>query len=152
LESARFTLITPLDYDFHILGNTISIERIFPRRPYGERHLSRAEILLQVKSAEEEAQQILKRARDEEKALASSARKEAVRRVQEAEERLQEEFNSALSAEKERVASLREELIGKGQAEASSIERMAEECVQRAKIHLKSLFERTVDVTTRIDD
>jgi len=145
-------LISSIDYDFHILGNTISIERIFHGTPCGERHLSRAEILLQVKNAEEEAQQILKRARDEEKALASSARKEAVRRVQEAEERLQEEFNSALSAEKDRVASLREELIRKGQAEASSIERMAEERIQKAKIHLKSLFERIVDVAARIDD
>lgn len=68
-----------------------------------------------------------------------------MKRVQEAEEKLREDFSKALSAEKDRVAALREELLRKGRAEAAEIERKAQERIRQAKIHLKSLFERTID-------
>lgn len=135
-------------YDFRILGNTISIMSIFPPKSYGERQLSRAEILLQIKNAEKDAQQILLEAQEKQKSIVASARKEAIELMQVAEDDLREEQSTALSSERDRVAGLRDELLKKGKEEASAIEKRSGELVKKAKIHLKSLFERTIDATS----
>jgi V/A-type H+-transporting ATPase subunit G/H len=138
----------PFGYDIRILGNTISIMSLFPPKSYGERHLSRADILLKIKTAEQDAQQILFEAQEKQKNIVSSARKEAVDMVQKAEAKLREEHNSALSSERDRVAGLRNELLKKGKEEATAIDKRSDELVKKAKIHLKSLFERTIDATS----
>lgn len=121
---------------------------LFPPKSYGERHLSRAEILLKIKDAEQDAQQILFEAQERQKNIVSSARKEAVDMLLSAEANLREEHNSALSSERDRVTGLRNELLKKGKEEAAAIDKKSSELVKRAKIHLKSLFERTIDATS----
>lgn len=110
--------------------------------------MSRAEILLQIKDAEKEAQKILFDAQERQKTIISSSRKEAVDKLQKAEESLREEYANALSSERERVAGLRDELLKKGQEEASTIGKRSDELIIKAKIHIKSLFERTLDATS----
>ncbi|HUV25051.1 MAG TPA: hypothetical protein VMW26_06455 [Methanomassiliicoccales archaeon] len=110
--------------------------------------MSRAEILLKIKDAEQDAQQILFKAQERQKNIVSSARKEAVDMLLSAEANLREEHNSALSSERDRVTGLRNELLKKGKEEAAAIDKKSSELVKRAKIHLKSLFERTIDATS----
>ena len=110
--------------------------------------MNRADILLQIKNVENEAQKIILEAQEKQKNIVSSARKEAVDRIQKAEEKLRGEYGVAVSSEKDRVSGLRNELLRKGKEEALAIDKKSDELVKKAKIHLKSLFERTIDAAS----
>ena len=110
--------------------------------------MNRADILLQIKDAEKEAQKILLDAQERQKIITSTARKEAADGLRNAEEALREEYAAITSSERERVVGLRDELLMKGREGASAIEKNSAERIKKAKIYLESLFERTIDATS----
>jgi V/A-type H+-transporting ATPase subunit G/H len=110
--------------------------------------VSRAETLLKIKEAESKAQEIIRQAEEQQKAIVSSARKDAIRMMQEADDNMKAEFDAALASEKAKIASQRSEALRKGKEEADQLKFKASKNVQKAKNHLKERFERTVDATS----
>jgi len=111
--------------------------------------VSRDETLLQVKRAEEEAEQIIKEAQENQRAVVVAARKQAIRATQEADERLRAEFESTLSKERAKIAPQREAILSKGKDEALRTRAQAKDRTQKVKDHLKDSFARTLDATSR---
>jgi len=100
------------------LTNIILYVKAVPHSLSGGILVSRDETLLQVKRAEEEAEQIIKEARESQRAAVVAARKQAMRVMQEADEKLRAEFDSAVSKERMKVASQRETILSRGRDEA----------------------------------
>jgi V/A-type H+-transporting ATPase subunit G/H len=114
--------------------------------------VNRSDILLQVKDAESKAQQIVKEAEDRQRAIISSARKEAATRVNEADEKLRTESDARFAKERESIAAEKQTYLNKGKEEAASVKAMAEERVPKAITHLMQSFERTLDVAAKTND
>jgi V/A-type H+-transporting ATPase subunit G/H len=113
--------------------------------------VSRDETLLQVKRAEEEAEQIIKEGQESQRAVVVAARRQALKASQEADEKLRAEFDSAVSKERSKVASQREAILVRGRDEALRMSAQAKDRTNRAKDHLKNRFARTLDATSRTD-
>ncbi|MBM4237717.1 MAG: hypothetical protein FJ151_04450 [Euryarchaeota archaeon] len=123
----------------------IYMVRMFHSQLSGESPVARADTLLEVRKAEEEAERIIKEAQERQKAIVAAARKRVLQRSREAEEKLKAEIESTLSKEKKSVASQKEEILSKGRTEAAKIRKQADERVPKVKNHLKDSFERAID-------
>lgn len=135
------------------MTNIILYVKAVPHSPLsGEILVSRDDILLQIKRAEEEAEQIIKEAQESQRAVVVAARKQAIRVTQERDERLRAEFDSAISKERAKVASQRETILSKGKDEALRMRTQAEDRTRKVKDYLKDSFARTLDVAPRTDD
>ncbi len=110
--------------------------------------MGKSETLLQVKEAEGKSKQMIEQAREKQKTIIATARREALDRIQEAERSTRAATQTAISQEERRIASEREALILKGNEEAKVITSKASERIPTAKTHLKTHFERTIDAAT----
>lgn len=122
--------------------------RMFNSQLTGESLVTRAETLLEIKKAEEEAEQIVREAQEERKAIVAAARREAAQKMRESEEKLKAEFELAVSREKNRIASQKEEILKRGQEEAEKIKKLADERIPEIRLYLKNAFERAIDAAT----
>lgn len=114
--------------------------------------MNRSDILLQVKDAESKAQQIVKEAEDKQRAIITSARREAATRVNEADEKLRAEFDARFAKERETIAAEKQTYLTKGKKEADDIKVKAEANVPKVITHLMKSFERTLDVAAKTND
>jgi len=114
--------------------------------------MSRDETLLQVKRAEEEAEQIIKEAQESQRSVVIAARRQALKATQDADERLRAEFDSAVSKERAKIASEREAILVRGRDDALRVRDQAKNRMNRSKDHLKDSFARTLDATPGTDD
>jgi vacuolar-type H+-ATPase subunit H len=110
--------------------------------------VSRAETLLKIKEAEAKAKEIVSQADEKAKAIAASARKEAVRIVQEADEKGKAAYDTAYAAEKSKIATEREATVKKGAEEAERLKAKANVNVPKSDAYLLERFERTVDASS----
>lgn len=110
--------------------------------------MSRADTLLKIKEAESKAQEIMRQAEEQQKAIISSARRDAIRMMQEADDKMKVEFDAALASEKAKIASQRQETLKKGSEEADRLKSKAAINIPKAKKFMKESFERTVDATS----
>lgn len=123
--------------------------RMFNSQLSGESLVTRAETLLEIKKAEEEAEQIVREAQEKQKMIVANARREAAQRMRESEEKLRAEFEVAVSREKNRIASQKEEILKRGREEAEKIKKLANERIPEIRLYLKNAFERAIDAATR---
>jgi V/A-type H+-transporting ATPase subunit G/H len=111
--------------------------------------MGRDETLLQVRRAEEEAEQIIKEAQESQKAIIAAARRQAIKATQEGEERLRTEFDQTLSREKAKIASQREEILARGKDEGLRVRTQATTRADKVRDDLKDNFVRALDATPR---
>lgn len=111
--------------------------------------MGRDETLLQVRRAEEEAEQIIKEAQESQKAIIAGARRQAIRATQEGEERLRAEFDQALSGEKAKIASQREGILARGKDDGLRVRAQATTRSKKVKDNLKDDFMRALDAAPR---
>jgi V/A-type H+-transporting ATPase subunit G/H len=114
--------------------------------------VNRSDILLQVKDAESKAQQTVREAEEKQRAIITSARREAAARVKEAEEKLRAEHEARFAKERESIASERQAYLNKGKEEAAAVKAKADAKVPAAITHLMQSFERTLDVAAKTND
>lgn len=114
--------------------------------------MNRSDILLQVKDAESKAQQIVKEAEEKQRAIITSARREAATRVKEADEKLKAEYDSRLAREREAIAAEKQAYLKKGTEEAAAIKAKAEANIPKVITHVMQSFERTLDAAAKTND
>ena len=107
--------------------------------------MGKADALSQIKEAEAKAKKTLEEAEEKQRAIISSARREAVDKLQAAERDLRAKNEAALDQERKALAASRDELLRKGNEEAAAIEAKAAEHVTKAKTTIKRYFERAFD-------
>ena len=107
--------------------------------------MGKADALSQIKEAEAKAKKTLVEAEEKQKAIISSARREAVDKLQAAERDLRAKREAALDKERKALAANRDELLRKGNEEAAAIEAKAVERIPKAKNTIKQYFERAFD-------
>lgn len=148
-EAAILAIIGSLRFFDDQLTKAIYMNIMFNSLQSGESLVTRAETLLEIKKAEEEAEQIVREAQEKHKAMIAAARREAARRLKESEEELRVEFEAAVAREKSRIASQKEEILRRGREEAEKVKKMAAERIPQVKTYLKNAFERAIDVSAR---
>jgi len=114
--------------------------------------VNRSDILLQVKDAESKAQQIVNEAEEKQRAIISSAKREASTRVNEADEKLRTEFDARFAKERESIANEKQTYLDKGKEDAASIKVKANERAPKVITHLMQSFERTLNVAAKTND
>jgi V/A-type H+-transporting ATPase subunit G/H len=104
--------------------------------------MGRDETLLQVRRAEEEAEQIIKEAQESQKAIIAAARRQAIKATQEGEERLRIEFDQTLSSQ-------REGILARGKDEGLRVRTQATTRADKVRDDLKDNFVRALDAAPR---
>lgn len=128
------------------------MSRLFPNGAIRGTPMSRDETLLQVKRAEEEAEQIIKEAQESQRSVVIAARRQALKATQDADGRLRAEFDSAVSKERAKIVSEKEAILVRGKDDALRVRDLAKNRMNRSKDHLKDSFARTLDATSGTDD
>ncbi len=107
--------------------------------------MTRAEILSQIKMAEEEAKATVARAIESKNKKIYEAQVQSKEILRNSEEDAQKYFNSEFSKAKALIKEEREKIIQKGKAEAEAIKAKAKNNVPQATKFILTEFERAVD-------
>lgn len=107
--------------------------------------MTKAEILSEIKAAEEKAKASVERAIEEKNKKISEAHSQSRDIIRSAEEDAQKNADSQISKAKAQIKEEREKIIQKGKVEADAIKTKAKKNVANVTKFILTEFERTID-------
>lgn len=110
--------------------------------------MSRTDILVKIKNAEEAADQKVEWAHADKKVAVADARRDSVNRIQKANTDAKAKTDSAIAKELEVLGAKRQEELDKGKSEAAALEKASKKNVGKAKKFLMDEFARTLDAVS----
>ncbi len=107
--------------------------------------LEKAEILRQIKDAEEKVRVSTKEAEEKRKQLQAEGKRIAIEKIDASEAAHRKEMDRRLSDAKSRIESQKRELLDEGALKAEALKSNAQQRMSKAEAFILDEFERTVD-------
>ena len=107
--------------------------------------MSKADILDQIRKAEEKVDATIKQAEEKRKALQAEGKRRAIERVETAETELKKELDSRMSAARAQIEARKKAVLEEGERRAEALAANAKRSTVRVKAFVLSEFERAAD-------
>lgn len=107
--------------------------------------MEKAEILQQIKDAEEKVRIAIKEAEERRKQLQAEGKRRSIEKLEAAEASLRKELDSRLSEAKSRIGTQRKALLDEGARKAEALTSNARQRMGKAEEFVLTEFERAVD-------
>jgi vacuolar-type H+-ATPase subunit H len=107
--------------------------------------LGKAEILQQIKDAEEKVRAVTKEAEERRKQLQAEGKRRAIEKVDAADAALRKDIDSRISEAKSRIERRKKALLDEGAKKADALAASARQRMGKAKEFVLTEFERAID-------
>jgi vacuolar-type H+-ATPase subunit H len=108
--------------------------------------LGKAELLQQIKDAEERVRQMVKEAEERRKQLQAEGKRRAIEKTERSETQLREHLDSEMAAARAKIDKKKRAILDKGAAKAEDLAAAARKNIGSAKEFVLTEFERAIDV------
>jgi vacuolar-type H+-ATPase subunit H len=108
--------------------------------------LGKAELLQQIKEAEERVRQMVKEAEGRRKQLQAEGKRRAIENTEHAEAKLREHLDSEMAAARATIDKRKQAILERGAAKAEELTAAARKNLAQAQEFVLTEFERAVDV------